>query len=1535
MKKRFTKALAAFLCAVMVLSNNGLSTFADTLHSDVTGNDIAVYEENVSEVSGGEDIIVPSDDEIAEAEEIIEEEEDLETFTDEFGYSFTYSPLTASGYNYVVDVSGQLTGVTDATGKELTGRVVLPDDQGIKSIGASAFAGNTAITYVAVPEGTEEIDDEAFKGCTGLIGASLPKGLKKLGDSAFEGDTSLVQIAIPKSLEIIGKKAFYQDSKLNIVYLDDTEYSALKTIDDYAFAECTGLTNFCHFTSVKFPANLENIGAYAFKDCKKISKLPLSAGISTMGAGAFSGCTGVESVSVPKNLEVIPESAFEGCILLTSVGITDSHKIRVIGKKAFKDCENLGAFIAASVKEVGDGAFQGCVNLVSIKFYSNEVAFGADIFDDDLQGKLYVFGLDNSDVSQYVSLLGRENVIFAKLMVDNDNRKYGFKINVITGSSTGTVKIVDASDKEIPSTGIEAGTKFYIKAEPKSGYTLKSSGLKVNGTAIKLDDNKYSSEMVRGGVTVTAEFVLSKKDEYVTNKNISVEYTNGEVGDHNSWEVTLKSGEKTKATFVDSNGNVIPSEKYSIAFQADKKADYEKVVSYSNSGVITTLAAGTAKLTVTFKGQNDKVYTKTMVIIVETAKVSELHLKATSYDNTTFSLMTSEESGIQTLYANANNLNKDKSFNITLTATAYDKEETSIIVPLSWSSTDDKVAKVKNTATTNKMTNTVTIPVGAKGEAVITVSAKISSTKSIKQKFIISIQDYTPRLLTTTVNVNPNKLAMGTLKLIESYGAVIADPEEVHFTDSSDFTLEYAGESEDGYQAFTVYARKNLDQGSYKATIAPFTVKKGVNGSWKVSTDNNKLVVNLNVKKSKPSPKVSFDSSQKIDTLYKNEGKEIVPTIKSLGSNTITSFALEALTTKENDKKFLENFGIDSNTGVITQKSESLIKRSDGKYALTGYLVMSFAGYRSDVTVKKKITIPTKTTSLSYKLDKKQGTINDMAGDQQVVLTVLDSNKKNTAINLADVSNGEYKISVNAGSIIVDDDVEINSDGKIVLNLDAPVSAGSVKLKITNTAWNDSTAVNLTYKVKTSAKNPTISLSSKKVTVNKLYPEETKTFTLKSDQYDTKLDCAQTFTAKPTRKNASEIGKIRVEYDAESKIGTVTVTDPSIKTGEYKFECVTNRRSKTDSVLSANKVTLIVKVESTKPVVKLDSKTVSINQKAFNGTDHLDTAKLTAKTTKLPDGYYLDEAETIKTLACTTKNKGSFADSVKLEFEDGRFLVSLKNEVNNGTYSLSLTPQYTDGDSNLVSANSVKFSVKVYSADPSVGLTGKGTIDLVKRVDPDLAIESYCAKPSKNLFNNKNSIIYTPSIKNINDRIISVKIFDAGSTQPKPDDEESALFNATLLGKKIYVSPKPGAELKNNATYKIMLYTELENYDLGSKGWSKILTIKTAQNLPKVKEDKSVYNLYLSNKSKTVSFVVKPESDALCECYIKESKAQSSFEVTSIPKADGTLLVTLRLKDTVSYAGGSQKDIKLMVKFVGQGTNTDGVEIVRTIKINK
>ena len=50
---------------------------------------------------------------------------------------------------------------------------------------------------------------------------------------------------------------------------------------------------------------------------------------------------------------------------------------------------------------------------------------------------------------------------------------------------------------------------------------------------------------------------------------------------------------------------------------------------------------------------------------------------------------------------------------------------------------------------------------------------------------------------------------------------------------------------------------------------------------------------------------------------------------------------------------------------------------------------------------------------------------------------------------------------------------------------------------------------------------------------------------------------------------------------------------------------------------------------------------------------------------------------------------------------------------------------------------------------------------------------------------------------------------------------------------------------------------------------------------------------------------------------------------------DGSLLVKLKLRDTVLYGCDTTNKITMYVRFEGQGTNTAGTAITMNVKINK
>jgi len=111
------------------------------------------------------------------------------------------------------------------------------DGQTVKFITECAFAGNTRVMRVNIPDTVTDIAKEAFANCPNLVSVTLPAGLTMLNEGTFRGCTLLYDITLPETLE---------------------------NIDDFCFDSCTMLGK------VKIPASVTRIGHDAFMTCENV-----------------------------------------------------------------------------------------------------------------------------------------------------------------------------------------------------------------------------------------------------------------------------------------------------------------------------------------------------------------------------------------------------------------------------------------------------------------------------------------------------------------------------------------------------------------------------------------------------------------------------------------------------------------------------------------------------------------------------------------------------------------------------------------------------------------------------------------------------------------------------------------------------------------------------------------------------------------------------------------------------------------------------------------------------------------------------------------------------------------------------------------------------------------------------------------------------------------------------------------------------------------------------------------------------------------
>ena len=82
-------------------------------------------------------------------------------------------------------------------------------DDGVTTIGYSAFYRCSSLTSVTIPISVTEIGVGAFSGCSSLTSVTIPNSVTEIGVGAFSYCSSLTSVTIPSSVTTIWHSAFY------------------------------------------------------------------------------------------------------------------------------------------------------------------------------------------------------------------------------------------------------------------------------------------------------------------------------------------------------------------------------------------------------------------------------------------------------------------------------------------------------------------------------------------------------------------------------------------------------------------------------------------------------------------------------------------------------------------------------------------------------------------------------------------------------------------------------------------------------------------------------------------------------------------------------------------------------------------------------------------------------------------------------------------------------------------------------------------------------------------------------------------------------------------------------------------------------------------------------------------------------------------------------------------------------------------------------------------------------------------------------
>lgn len=222
--------------------------------------------------------------------------------------------------------------------------------------------------------------------------------IKEIADSAFADNTNVKSVVIPESVTSIGKNLFENCTALESV----TFKNIITTLPENTFKNCKSLTN------VLFAEKEYNVADLSEEDYKKYVKLDeknkpkfetFKVGLRTIESGAFEGCSVLETLTLPTTLEIVKTGAVKNCPILHNLMFCTSSKdyeknFTTIEEKAFVNCPLLGYLTSSptekdsrysisipdSVVNLGNNAFPADTILQNSGFQYKLTESGAYIY---------------------------------------------------------------------------------------------------------------------------------------------------------------------------------------------------------------------------------------------------------------------------------------------------------------------------------------------------------------------------------------------------------------------------------------------------------------------------------------------------------------------------------------------------------------------------------------------------------------------------------------------------------------------------------------------------------------------------------------------------------------------------------------------------------------------------------------------------------------------------------------------------------------------------------------------------------------------------------------------------------------------------------------------------------------------------------------------------------------------------------------------------------------------------------------------------
>ncbi len=243
-------------------------------------------------------------------------------------------------------------------------------DSSIKDIGSETFAYCGSLSSIDFPDSLAGVGVRAFFE-SGLVNVSIGKGLCSIGDGAFASCHELSEFTVDDANSVYASYGgvLYNAEKTELVMYPAAKEGSYMLADEtrlirpYAFAGAESLTD------VIYDNNLSEIGEYAFSNCISLGTPSLPQSLETIGSNSFEYCASMNTeLVIPKNVINVGRHAFFDDYALSNIRIEAESAMSRLGYGAFAYCGIKDFTIPGSVQTIGQEAFAGCRDLLTVTF---------------------------------------------------------------------------------------------------------------------------------------------------------------------------------------------------------------------------------------------------------------------------------------------------------------------------------------------------------------------------------------------------------------------------------------------------------------------------------------------------------------------------------------------------------------------------------------------------------------------------------------------------------------------------------------------------------------------------------------------------------------------------------------------------------------------------------------------------------------------------------------------------------------------------------------------------------------------------------------------------------------------------------------------------------------------------------------------------------------------------------------------------------------------------------------------------------------